>query len=553
MKKLYQILLGVALATMTACGSKDSFPEVTHIPYQNASTLYCGLVGVDGTILYKDELEEVPSVVVNGIFSVTESSLWDERTISYYAAEKSPKKINDSEYIDGGFCSENLIPVVEKGHGISFIRKNGEEAFTLNEYSLEPNGETKHIQAVNAYFSDGLCLYKNEDGHYGYINTKGEVVIGEYTFAQPFSEGLAVVGGEIGRDSEHDNHFMVINTKGEEVAELNVAFNQANTPAIYSEGLLFFGGKVFNRKGEIAFRLSDNIEQIFPFCNGYAIFEDEELDFGLINNKGEIVVRAGVCDNAYIAMDRVYFSDDQTVCFNFKGDQVFRTERLIVPVSKNRCVVKSRKDCYFTDYDGKPIDKESYDYINVPLYGIYTPNLFLAYIYNNNANYIQWVKSDYYDADGAVKSVLDALNKNGVGAIQLGMPVVELKEYYNMGDSSRHAYEYWNNFEGESGKGNLKTSYQVQFTEYIADLFEYNPDAKVGHIIINIDHDNVLVTDADERIRQATISYLNQIGFMQVGRNDDWMDEAWDIYKSSNHNYLIAVNTDGSKLCLEAN
>lgn len=552
MKKFYQILLGVALATMTACGSKDSFPEVTHIPYQNSSTVYCGLVGVDGTLLCEDEIDGEPSVVVNGIFSVTKVPY--ERTISYYTAEESPKKINDSEYIDGGFCTENLIPVVEKGHGISFIRKNGEEVFTLNEYSLEPNGETKHIQAVNAYFSDGLCLYKNEDGHYGYINTKGEVVIGEYAFAQPFSEGLAVVGGEIGRDSEHDNHFMVINTKGEEVAELNVAFDQANTPAIYSEGLLFFGGKVFNRKGEIAFRLSDKIEEVYPFCNGYAIYEDEEMDYGLIDKTGEVVIRAGEYDEAYIAKDRVYFEDydGQTICYDFEGNRIFKSEQTIVPVGKNRCVLKSRKDCYFTNYDGESIDKNSYENIFVP-YCIYTPSLFLAYIYNDTSDYVKWVKSDYYDADAAVKSVLDALNKKGVGAIQLGMPVVELKEYYNMGDSSRHAYEYWDNFEGESGKGNLETSYQVQFTEYIADLFEYNPDAKVGHIIINIDHDNVLVTDADERIRQATTSYLNQIGFMQVGRNDDWMDEAWDIYKSSNHNYLIAVNTDGSKLCLEAN
>lgn len=554
MKKISQAMFGAALALMTACGSESSFPEVTHIPCMTpSSSVTWSLIGVDGTLLCKNEITGSPSVVVDGVFSVMKVSY--ERTISYYTAEKPPKRIHDAEYVDGGFCTEDLIPVVEKGQGITFIRKSGKEAFAFNEYALGPNDETKHVQAVNAYFSDGLCLYKNEDGHYGYINTKGDVVIGEYAYANPFSEGLAVVGRKLGDESEKVRCFEVINTNGKTVAKLDVPFNSDNArPAIYSDGLLFFGGKVFNRKGEIAFRLSDKIEEVYPFCHGYAIFMDEEMNYGLINNNGEIVIRAGEYDNAYIAGERVYFADydGQTVCFDFKGNRIFRSEHLIVPVGRNRCVLKSRKDCYFTDYDGESIDTDSYDDIVVPV-DIYMPNLFLAYIDNDNADYVQWVKSDYYDAAGAVRSVLSALTKEGIGAIHPGMSVMELRNYYDMGESSKHAYDYWNNFEGVSGEGNLKTSYRVQFTEYMADYSEYNSDAKVGHIIVNINAEDVDVTDAKARIRQAVLSYLDQLGFMSVGHNDDWMDEAWDIYRSDKHNYLIAFSEDGLKLCLEGN
>ena len=546
MKKLYQILLGVAFATMTACGPESSFPEVTHIPSMSTHSPCWDLVGVDGTLLYKDEIQGLPSVVVNDVFSVTYLT-----TISYYAVEKIPKRINDTEYFDGGFCTEGLIPVVEKGHGITFIRKNGEEAFAFNEYTLGTDDETTHVQAVNAYFSDGLCLYKNGDGYYGYINTKGKVVIGEYAYANPFSEGLAVVGGEVMGDFGPDRLFKVINTKGETVAKLDVAYDldDAN-PAIYSDGLLFFGGKVLNRKGETAFRLSDKITAVYPFCNGHAIFENEDMEYGLINDKGEVVIRSGNYDNAYITDDHVYFLnyDGQTTCYDFNGERIFKSESVVVPVGKNRCVLKSRKDCYFTNAEGSPIDKNSYANIYVPDGG-YAPNLFLGYI---TCDYVRWVKSDYYDADAAVRSVLSNLTKDGIGLIHLGMSVMELRDYYDMGKSSRHAYDYWNNFEGISGKWNLNTSYRVQFTEYISDYSEYNPDANVGHIIINIDCDKVDVTNAKARIRQATISYLNQIGFMPDGHNDDWMDEAWDIYRSDKHDYLIAVNIDGSKLCLEA-
>lgn len=68
-----------------------------------------------------------------------------------------------------------------------------------------------------------------------------------------------------------------------------------------------------------------------------------------------------------------------------------------------------------------------------------------------------------------------------------------------------------------------------------------------------MDWSRIDASNVAKRIREATISYLDKIGFIYDFHNDDWMNEAWDIYKSSNHNYLIAVNEDGSKLCLEAN
>ena len=126
-----------------------------------------------------------------------------------------------------------------------------------------------------------------------------------------------------------DRLFKVINTKGETVAKLDVAYDldDAN-PAIYSDGLLFFGGKVLNRKGETAFRLSDKITAVYPFCNGHAIFENEDMEYGLINDKGEVVIRPGNYDNAYITDDHVYF-------LNYDGQ------------TKNLSQVKRSGNCIF--------------------------------------------------------------------------------------------------------------------------------------------------------------------------------------------------------------
>lgn len=567
-------MFGAALALMTACGSESSFPEVTHIPCMtSSSSLNWSLIGVDGTLLCKDEITGSPSVVVNGVFSVTKSSAFrinsldlklmieqlnspdytklgpNDNAISYYTAGTSLERINDTEYLDGGFCTEDLIPVVEKAQGITFIRKDGEVAFTFNEYKPEYTDHSWRVAAVNGYFSDGLCLYKTDDGCYGYINAKGEPIINGYVYANPFNEGLAIVGGKVKDNGNgYDNHFEIINTKGETVAKLDVAFDLDDVGStIYSDGLVFFGGKVFNRKGEIAFRLSDKIDMVYPFCNGYAIFEDEEMDYGLIDKNGEIVIRAGEYDCAYIANDRVYFRDydDQTICYDFNGDRIFKSANVIIPVGKNRCVLKGRKDYWFTDYNGEPIDNNSYDNIDTPV-DVYTPNLFLAYIYNATSNYIKWVNSDYYDTDAAVESVLNQLNKTGVGSIKIGMSMMKWKDY-----CLNHPYEYGNNFRNVSMDGKLETEYHVEFSEYMDDYS--NQDAVVKHIFIDVDCDNVHVTDAKARIRQAVLSYLNQIGFMPGGHNDDWRGEAWDIYRSNKHDYLIAINKDGSKLCLEAN
>lgn len=551
MKKFFAKCLLPVLLVSVSCSDRNSMPEITHLPFKALESGYWGLIGTDGVVLFEDEYENEPSVAVNGIFSIKTSN----GNLEYFTAEKRPKLLNEKTYVAGGACTEDLIPVVEEGQGITFIKKNGEIAFAFDEFD---NGyKVRRIIAVNSYFSDGLCLFKMEDDRYGYIDTKGRVVRADYLYASPFNEGIAVVGYKVQDEYEYDACFEIINTKGESIAKLKVDEPKDGPKVMYSDGLLYFGGKVFDRKGEIAFRLPSTVDDVGPFYNGHAFFEDKDGNYGLLDNKGKIVVRAHYEDPMGQIEDHVFFctADEKFDCLDLKGNQVFRMDDLIIPVSKNRCIVsRTRKnDIYFVDKFGKAIDKNSFAYIDVP---VPTPSLlysglFLTYIYNNNWDCVDWVHSDYYDASSHVASVLNALNKTGVGNISMDMSVMDLKKHYNMGESSRHSYEYWDNFEGKSGSGQLKTTYKVQFTEYIANYYGYNRDAKVDHIFIEIDHDNVYVSNAEKRIRAAVCSYLEQIGFEKTGHNDDWRDEAWDIYRSRKHDYLIAVNENKLQLVLE--
>lgn len=535
------LLLGLLMSVTTSCDRHGSMPEVTHLPFKAVKSDNWGLIGTDGTVLFEDEFYRKPSVVINGVFHVEDA----DGRLEYFTIGKTPKAIGTKSYIAGGFCTEGLIPVVTEKEGISFLKKNGDIAFVFEEY------EDMRIVAVNSYFSDGLCLFKTEDSQYGYIDAEGHVVIQpKYIYATPFCEGIAIVNDDTKEIFGSD--FNIINTKGEKIAKLNADMTADRlflSYNLYSDGLLYFGGKVFNRKGEIAFRLSDKVARVFPYHDGMAIFEDEDENYGLMNNKGEIVVRAKYDEPGYITKDRAFFIEDETECISFNGDRLFKSEYPIIPVAENRCIIRTKKENYFTDYNGTPLNKDSYSDISVPSSPF--PDLFLAYVYDHNWDCTQWVHSDYYDAETHIASVLNVLNKTGVENISMGMSVVDLKKYYNMGESSQHSYDYWDNFKGVTGSGNLKTTYKIYFTEWMADYSGYNRNAKVRHIFINIDWSDVIVSNAGKRIREAIPVYLENIGFYYHGHNDNWEDEAWDIYMSNHHDYLIAVSEDGKKLVLE--
>ena len=274
----------------------------------------------------------------------------------------------------------------------------------------------------------------------------------------------------------------------------------------------------------------------------------------MIDKKGEITIRAKYKFPGRIIGDRVFFytDNDKTECVNFSGERILDFDSPVFPMTKSRSFIYENEEYYFIDKSGNSIDQSSYYDLSIPENSeFYIPhNLFLAFLDSWDA--ILWVNSDYLDADAAVTSILEALSKDGVGSIKLGMPVTELTQYYDMGDCSKHANEYTLNYKGITGSGGLQSNYRVEFTHPVAYYFGYNREAKVHHIYIDLDYNNITVSNAQERIRTATISYLNDKGFSFVGHIDNWNDEPWDVYQSDLYNYPIAINTDGSTLCLEA-
>ena len=553
MKKLTikTVLAGVLITSSMMLSCNDvttSFPDVDYVPFKFSENDDWGLISVDGEPLFEDMFKEMPSISVNGVFATTN----DKGEVIYYISDKNPKQIGSDSYIYGGCYSEGVIPVVKQEQPISFINKEGKEVLSLSAV------EGKRITAVNAYFSDGLMTFCTEDNKYGYINAQGNVVVKPiYDDAFPFNEGVALV--------KKNDKYLIINTSGKETVELKQDLKDGYLN-IFFEGLLTNGNKIFDNKGELAFRTSSKWEHVYPYSNGCAIYEEDD-SYGLIDKKGEIVIKAkydyGIkkYGNYYIGINESkgkginvqFLDEDKNELKELEDIQNFKVFK------PDRSVVMEQDEYYFVNDEGEAIDKNNYYCVYLPdRWSFYNDNntntLFLSYLYhsiNRNDDCRYWIRSDFYPAEEAVSSVLDALTPNGVGNIQLGASLQEVMKYYSMRESDAYLYEYWSNFEGVKGIENLRSNYSIQFDDWISNYYGYNDNARVKHVIINIDKSSVYCSNSEQRIYNAILGYLERIGFVKSGHNDNWMDEEWDIYKSNAHSYLIAVNSDGSKLCLE--
>lgn len=534
-----------------SCKNNTSLPEVTQVPFKVSDSDKYGMMNVDGSILFEDEFDQLPSIAVNGIFTVKNK----QEELEYFKADKKPKQITETSYIDGGYYTEGVIPVVKPERPISFIDKNGKELFVLGAF------EGKRIQWVNAYFSDGLMMFVTEEGKRGYINSKGQVVIKPiFDIAFPFNEKVAIVGEKV--SGEENVKFSIIDCSGKKIADLKSLKEASSWNNMYSDEIFTSGNKAFNKKGELIFRSPSKWKILLSYNEGYTMFQDDNDECGITNKKGEVVIRAKYnrgtrnIGNYFVGVD---YSDSK-YSLSFLDDNENRVEKLedienFSLFTANKCIVQEENEYYFIDESGKALDKNNYSFIYTPSLesSFWYPNsLFLAYIQKENFSSMKMVKSDYYPSQEAISSVLNVLNTRGVGNIQMGMSLQAAMKYYNMGDSDKHSYDYWDNFEGIEGIGNLKTNYRIQFNDYISDYSGYNYNTTIRHIIINIDRSEVTCSNAEKRLYDAAINYLKNIGFTKTGHTDDWMDEEWDIYSNDKYSYYIAVNKDGSKLCLES-
>ena len=139
-----------------------------------------------------------------------------------------------------------------------FLDTNGKIVFN-SPYSF---GGCTAACAFMPEFSEGLCLFEDEQGKYGYFDTKGKVVIEpKYVGAGSFSEGLSFVIDQI---DSMNFYYYFINKKGEKAFDKQFNLKPFEEPDDYislqTETLCYMRNDTYFKNGKCRIKYWDEKE-----------------------------------------------------------------------------------------------------------------------------------------------------------------------------------------------------------------------------------------------------------------------------------------------------
>lgn len=438
MKKNRHFLLYVLIVACTllfSCSQENKHSiKVDYLPFKMEGGDRWGMLKPDGTALFKDEFEDLPSPCINGVFFIR-----NDKGFTLYTASEKPKPIKNCENLERvGIMSEGIIPIVAKGERIKYVDINGNEKFTLKPY------KNKEIIGVSPFFTDGLAVIETSDGKMGYINTLGEVVIEpKYDEAYRFSFGRALVTKE--KDGESSEYRYIIDTKGNIIKKLgdDVEINSQ------FDGKYFIASKgervvLLNDKGEITKKFPSKVKEVQQVLkNDNYIYLNDENEHGVNDKNDEIIIRA--------KYDRIFLLNNNYYLVNYNSNDEYKYN--IIDNDGN--IVKELDDYTGIIYGGRNIWAEYYgidDFWNNVILGrtekdkyelLNTEGELISkeeYIIDMDENYFfdenDLIESDYFDGNGMADNIISSIKDNSIGNIYLGTNLSDI-----LTDQSVYDYE----------------------------------------------------------------------------------------------------------------
>jgi hypothetical protein len=276
-----QCMLVLLLTSMVAsCGNSGKNSAITHIPVQLKVDGNWSFLDIEtGAILFEGEFKKMPSVVTEGVFTTQN----DEGEFFY-------NKIEDEKVfkqIAGPFKSASLmnqgLAIVCKAEShLSAINVKGEEVFTL-----EPQDGI--VIKKTGQCIDGLIKFEDENKLWGFLDKNGKIAIKpQFDYVDDFHNGMA----RATMHSKNKDKFVIINKSGEVESEVDKGLigHLGNGIVAYSDNKKEFGVLKIGKELEKKISASSKFEIIS--VQNDDIFYSNENSWGLLNEDGEIVIRA---------------------------------------------------------------------------------------------------------------------------------------------------------------------------------------------------------------------------------------------------------------------
>jgi hypothetical protein len=463
-KKIHLVVLGLAALLISSCGGHSSSlgDEVEYIPFKESEDSNWGFVDRNGKIKYPDEFKETPTNIVNGYFSVKDGDVY-----TLYKAADKPEAVKGCEELYAvGMMREGLIPVTKCGKRISVVDGNGKTRFTL-----EPIDGVE-IAACAPCYREGLLMIQTDSAKIGYVDTKGNVVIKpKYTAAGVFNEGKVFVATGTGSEQKG----FVINKKGEVLYKFRDDYTLL--------GLYYLGGVLpvkdgndriifLNEKGEVKYKCPSKVDAVSDYNSKYFTYKNKDDEWGVMDYKGEIVVRA--------KYELVQLMDDDKFLCTQKGKSV-----IIDKSGEEKYVVEDFKGVYGVCGFFVGVDENSYSLLDKELKPV--KNAEFDVIEYSEPNSL--IESNYINVDEIINTITGLINSKGVGKYALGSK----------------PSEHFSNPEDYSGYGDVPTislpdmeksgfkyhiTCEASYNEYLSyldtekNVIRWNPDAILYRVTI---------------------------------------------------------------------
>lgn len=567
MKKVH-LLLFAAILFFASCGN-ESENKVTHLPYQVEKDGRWGLIDIEGNPLIEEEFKKEPSVVVNGMFCVKNS----DGLYEFYTAEKDFKQIGD-EYLEVGYFSEGLAPVVKKDCRINYINMRGDVVFELTKYKDDP------IESACS-FENGIALVITASGKQGCINTKGDFIIPptyssieyagkdilritdeknkrgfidykgkvlvapKYDYAHGFNEnGYTLV--------ELDGKEIIINDKGKEILKLKEDMKIRSWAdenlMVYSVNNESYG--YVNLKGEKVIKLPSNIKEPTSFFNGYAIFSNNDGEYGVINKKGEIVIRAKY-DNLKLYDDFILYEDnDEWGFLDYSGEVIKRAcYKKVAPFWEgyNSTFAEDDDEWILIDKRGEEIKKKD------------MPDIYNLYDFHGNG-YSDWVKSDYLDIDTEVKNIMSVLKEGGnIDKMDFNMtpntfenaytnPLVDDNSMMHTLPSSKYMNRgyFMAYFDGTVKTPNYERQWIDSrwggYWDNVITGYSYNDNLKVTMLGYSYELKGKLL-EKKQNVYESMLLFLKNRGY-KLYKEENGNGDAFYYYERDNYTLIMQIHND---------
>ena len=438
---------------LSSCGVKHKDQLFDYLPVKfKSEDKKISLIDYDGNIVAEEEFASTSQILpINDV--ITEINI--EGKVKYWVLDdKKIKPLIDQEFNSGTPFYEDAAIVRDDQGILSLINKKGEPLIAnlskINNYQVQRVG----------ILSDGLIRFKTDEGKWGYLNKKGEVILKPiYTKCENFVNDLA-------RVMLDNTTFNIINKKGEilfkgdeETTYFPVSNNYIEFSKRTSDNKIYYG--LNDLKGKKL--IKDNKYTMMSLLTSEMLaVKNEDREWGVININQEIVgdLRFKFENAPYISKSGyiVANSDRKVKLYNKKGELVksFDEYEYLIPISANRLIAGRKNDKVdILNEEGKEISKDSYFITtNMRLFNIFGGS-FISFSPYETPEIIMnsfTIESKYFDFDKifndaiievSTNNLLGVDNNYNIEKVIAKFPYIDYQNNYNQNNNDNYSYEFY--------------------------------------------------------------------------------------------------------------